>query len=187
MRTFVALNLPRAGREHLHEGLAAVRGRDLPLRWLPADNLHLTLKFLGDIEGSEVQRLEETLRRVAARHRPLRLQVGGLGAFPSLRRTSVLWIGVAPDPALLALQRETELELSRLGYVRELKPYRPHITVARTRTGARPPDVERLVNLCTVTADAEVESMELMRSRTGAGGSRYEPLLRIPLGPLQGE
>ncbi|CAN5834632.1 RNA 2',3'-cyclic phosphodiesterase [soil metagenome] len=182
MRTFVALNLPQEERQQLHDSLAGFHDRGLPVRWGSVDSLHVTVKFLGEIEGAEISRIEDTLRRVTAVHSPLRLQIGGLGAFPSLRRATVLWVGVLPDPVLTGLQRDAELALSRLGYAREQKPFRPHITVGRTRNGSRPPDIERLTALHTWTSTVEVESLDLMRSHTDSGRARYEPLVKLRLG-----
>jgi RNA 2',3'-cyclic 3'-phosphodiesterase len=184
VRTFVALNLPAADREQLHASVEPLARSDLPIRWIAADALHLTIKFLGEIEGGiEVTRIGDALRAVAARHASVSLDMRGLGAFPSLRRASVLWIGIAPDAALMSLQRDVEIALSRAGYPREQKPYRPHITVGRTRGGARPPDVGRLVGTHDWSGTVRVETIDLMRSHTQPDGARYEPLLRIPLGP----
>jgi RNA 2',3'-cyclic 3'-phosphodiesterase len=185
MRSFVALNLPQHERQRLHDSLAPLRERGLPVRWNPADHLHLTLKFLGDIEGAEIPRIAEALRDLAVRHPPVRLEIGGLGAFPSLRRASIVWIGVAPDAGLLELQRAVELVLTRLGYAREPKPFRPHITLGRTRGSARPPDVERVVATHSWTSTVAVDSLDLMRSHLETAGARYEPLLRMALGAEQ--
>ncbi|MEX0908099.1 MAG: RNA 2',3'-cyclic phosphodiesterase [Gemmatimonadota bacterium] len=178
MRTFVALNLTPAERGRLHAALEPVRMRGLPVRWLAADGLHLTLKFLGDIEGAEVARLDHALRDVAARHSPVALRVGGLGAFPSIRRASIVWVGVQPDAPLMALQDDVELSLSRLGYTRELRLYRPHVTVGRVRAGARAPDVTRTLDHLNHESTVIIDSLDLMRSHAAGDGSRYEPLLR---------
>lgn len=181
MRAFVALNLPAIRREQLHRSLAVLRGSGQPLRWAESDALHLTLKFLGEIEGPEVTRIEDAVRAIARQYEPVALQIRGLGAFPSLRRTAVLWLGVHPDHRLMSMQAELELALSRLGYAREARPFRPHITVARTRGGARPPDVEKLVAGISVEAESVADTMDLMRSHVRSDGSRYEVLLRVPL------
>jgi RNA 2',3'-cyclic 3'-phosphodiesterase len=183
VRTFVALNLPAAERRRLYASLEPLRRRPLAVRWASTGALHLTLKFLGDIEGGEVARIGEALRRVAGDHAPLDLDIGGIGAFPSLRRAAVLWVGVAAAPPLLALQAAVELALSRLGYAREQRPFRPHITVARTRGGARPPDVERLLTEYEYRGAAHVASVDLMRSHTYPDGARYEVILRAALVP----
>jgi len=182
MRTFIALNLPAAERERLYAALEPLRERDQPIRWTAAESLHLTLKFLGEIEGNEVARLEETMRAIAGKHAPLTLRIGGVGAFPAIRRASIVWVGVQPDPAVLALQRDVELAMSKLGYTREYKTYRPHITVGRTRNESRAPDLERHTGVVQYESSVHVGTMDLMRSHTGAGGSKYEALLRVALG-----
>jgi RNA 2',3'-cyclic 3'-phosphodiesterase len=186
MRCFVALNLPADVRLGLHGALGPLRERPLPVRWMAPDALHLTLKFLGEIDGAEVPPLEAALADVAARHERLALRIGGFGAFPSLRRANVLWVGVAAEPALMALQRDMELVLSRLGYVREQKPFRPHVTVARARGGGRPVDVERLAATFVYDGDAAIGSIDLMRSHLGPAGASYEALSRASLGKEPG-
>jgi RNA 2',3'-cyclic 3'-phosphodiesterase len=182
MRTFVALNLPTVQRERIHQSLDGLRARALPLRWTSAEALHLTLKFLGDIDGSEIPRIEQALRDVGREHPPVPLRTVGLGAFPSLRRTSVLWVGVHPDEQLLLMQAELELAFSRLGYARESRPFRPHITIARARRDARAPDLERYIaSTAVIEEETVVASLDFMRSHTAPDGARYEVLLRAPL------
>lgn len=182
MRTFVALNLPPAERERLHAALAPLRGKELPVRWVAPEALHLTVKFLGDTESAAVEAVDEVLQTAAARRGPVSLRIGGLGAFPSLRRASILWVGVAGDAELASLQRELEPALSRLGFPREQRPFRPHITVGRTRNGTQALDIERLGGMLEYEAMITVETVELMQSVMGSGGSRYETLLRRRLG-----
>lgn len=182
MRTFIALNLPADVRAELHASLEPLRSRNLPVRWVEPDALHLTLKFLGEIEGVEVPRLEEALAALAPRHPPLELELGGFGAFPSLRRAGVLWMGVAAGAPLMALQRDVELACAKLGYTREQRPFRPHITVARTRSDARPVDVERHAGAVDWRGRAAAATLDLMRSHLGGAGAHYEPLLRQALG-----
>jgi RNA 2',3'-cyclic 3'-phosphodiesterase len=182
MRIFIALNLERAVRTGLHRALEPLRQRGWPVRWMAAPALHLTLRFLGDVEGADVERIESTLRVVAAKHGPQHLELGGFGAFPSLRRATVLWVGVTAAPALMALQRELDVAVSRLGYGREEKPFRPHITVARLQGGARPVDVERAIAEFDYANSVSVATMDLMRSHLEPGGAQYEALLRLSLG-----
>jgi RNA 2',3'-cyclic 3'-phosphodiesterase len=182
MRTFVAINIPASERTALHASLAAVRERPIPMRWSEPDALHLTLKFLGEIDGSEIAALDVALRDVAARHAALAMEIGGFGAFPSLRRATVLWIGISAEPHLMALQRDTELALSRLGYPREQRPFRPHITVARLQGGGRPADVQRLAGFNDYSSRVTVTSIDLMRSQLSPRGARHDVLMRATLG-----
>ncbi|HEX2168095.1 MAG TPA: RNA 2',3'-cyclic phosphodiesterase [Longimicrobiales bacterium] len=182
MRTFVALNLPHGERVRLYDALEPLRDKGLPVRWIDADALHLTVKFLGDTEGPAVEVVDEVLKIAAARRSPLTLRIGGLGGFPSLRRANILWVGVVGDAELAALQRELEPALSRLGFPREQRPFRPHITIGRTRNGTKPLDIERMAGLLEYESMITVESVELMQSVMGPGGSRYSTVLRRPFG-----
>lgn len=182
MRSFIALNLPATERRALQRALQPAQQRNLPVRWTEHDGLHLTLKFLGEIDTSHVAAVGVVLQQVAARHQPLALHLGRFGAFPSLRRANVLWVGVAADAPLLALQRDVEDALVPLGHPREQRAFRPHLTVARTRRGAREPDVSRLVGQFDYNSAVAVDTVDLMLSHPGAGGSRYEPLVKAPLG-----
>lgn len=186
MRTFVALNLPPAERSRLDASLEPLRAKALPVRWVAPEALHLTVKFLGDTESAAVEAVDEVLQTAAARRTPVTLRIGGLGGFPSLRRASVLWVGVRGDAELASLQRELEPALSRLGFPREQRPFRPHITIGRVRNDAKSIDIERLVDLVDYDATITVDTVELMQSLTGRGGPRYEVLLRRELGEKEG-
>ncbi len=184
-RLFVALNLSAELRGELHEATAALRAV-VPRqgRWVPADNLHLTLKFLGDCPDSRVAHLEESLARAALASGPARLAIAGVGAFPNLRRPRVIWIGVEPDPKLELLQHEVETACAALGYQIEGRPFRPHITLGRTE------DLERMQVRALARAAARVDfvrtfeagTLDVMLSEPGAGGSRYTVLTALPLG-----
>jgi 2'-5' RNA ligase len=182
VRTFVALNLPREEQARLHGSLERLRAKSLPVRWVAPEGLHMTVRFLGETEGEAVTPVDEVLRTAAARRAPVTLRVGGLGAFPSLRRATILWVGIAQDSELAALHRELEPALSRLGFPREQRPFRPHITIGRVRGSAKALDVERLTGLVDYEATITVETVDLMQSISGPGGSRHERLLSRQLG-----
>jgi 2'-5' RNA ligase len=158
-----------------------LRERDLPVRWVHDDGLHITLKFFGDIEPAHAAPIGSALEATAAKFAPLCLQLRGFGAFPSLRRANVLWIGIEAEPRLLALHRDLESALFAIGYPRDQRPFRPHITIARSRSDARAPDVSRVADMFTHTSSASITTMELMQSRLGPGGSRYERMLSARL------
>lgn len=182
MRTFVAINLPPEERQRLHDALAPLRERDLPVRWAAPESLHITVKYLGDTESSAVAAVDRVLADAAARREPMTLTVGGVGAFPTLRRANIVWVGAAAAPELMALQKHLEPALSRLGFPREQRPFRPHITVGRARSDARALDIERYVGLVDYEAIVRIDTVELMQSHQSSRGSRYETLLTRRLG-----
>src|ERR1700761_8886098 len=103
------------------------------LAWVPAANLHLTLRYVGPVAEELVEGITGAAARVAARHAPFELHAQGFGAFPSLEKPSVLWVGVAPSPQLMALQRDVEAAMVDLGCEREERAFHPHVTAARIK------------------------------------------------------
>lgn len=152
----------------------------LPVKWVPPANIHLSLKFLGEVDQAREPELHDALRRAAgmgAGERALVLQVAGCGVFPDYRRPHVLWIGVAPDPALELLQHGVEQAFAPLGFPTEARPFRPHVTVGRAGREARPrafAGLEEAMAAVTFTTTATVTEVELMQSTLQAGGPVYQ-------------
>src|SRR5207247_2680230 len=113
------------------------RGKAVKIGWTQPEGIHLTLKFLGDIQETQVEALREILHRVAAPARPFTLEARGLGAFPNPRAPRVIWLGLHgsnDDMAeLQRLQAAVEAGLGGLGFPKDARAFRPHLTVARIR------------------------------------------------------
>lgn len=183
MRLFVALNFPDATRQALWRATAPLRDLGLPARWVRADGLHLTLKFLGDVAPEREGELVAALRRAAAGSpgaHPgagvLTLRLRGFGAFPDVTRPRVVWVGIEGDSALELLQHRVEREFEPLGFPTEQRPFRPHLTLARAKRDARPPAFRPLAGALEQVAfdeTAVVETLDLMESTLQQGGSVY--------------
>ncbi|HYK11083.1 MAG TPA: RNA 2',3'-cyclic phosphodiesterase [Gemmatimonadales bacterium] len=177
MRLFVAVNFPATLRERLWEATIPLRAMELPVRWVAASGMHLTLKFLGETGEARLDELGGALDQAVAGVRSMPVTVEGFGAFPDVTRPSVIWAGVVTDPALELLQHGVERAFGPLGFPPEGRPFRPHVTLGRTRRDAPreafrdfEPALERLV----WSETAEVTSIELMRSTTAKGRVVYE-------------
>ena len=178
MRTFVAVFPPPEIRRAL-VGAA----RELPVvgevRWARPENVHLTLKFLGNVSGEDLDGVAEALEPVRPRHGPFEAELSGFGAFPSARRARILWAGIGEgSEPLRALARDVETSLEPLGFEREDRAYVPHLTLGRARgrpvsleAGGTPPPVPGFL----------VRSVELVESVLGAAGSAYFTLVDYPL------
>lgn len=191
MRLFFAHLPPEEVRHAVRRGADAALA-DVPnglLRRVPVRNLHLTLRFLGPTDVSRVAPLVEEVRRGLAGVSPFELSVGGLGAFPSWRRPSVLWAGVeSPGEELNDLAHRLERVCRVAGFSAERRPFRGHVTVARVR---RAPDAVRSavappVRRRTVVARWTVEHVGLFRSDHGStdrtpGPARYLCVESFPL------
>jgi 2'-5' RNA ligase len=138
IRSFIAIPLA----PDLHRGAARLIHRlktpDDGIKWVPTDNLHLTLKFLGDVDNTEVPAVCEVIRSVARQFEPFELEFSGAGGFPAIDRPRVLWAGVRDQSgALCRLVSQLETELAELRFKPEPRDYRPHLTLGRTRGGSR--------------------------------------------------
>jgi 2'-5' RNA ligase len=184
-RAFIALNLPDADRQALHAAAQPVRDAVDSGAWVAAANLHLTLKFLGQVEPGPLASVEQRLREIAARHRPLTLDIGGAGVFPNLRAPRIVWMGVGQDARLELLYHDVERACDVLGFPVEGRAFRPHLTLGRLKA---PPDatargrLTEAVRALTESRRVVVRTVDLMASRPGAGGSRYTVMNAAPLG-----
>ncbi len=185
MRVFVALELPEALRNRLAEATVPLRAPDLPVRWVDPAQLHLTLKFIGQVEEERVERMSEALSRTVAGHQGVSLRLGGVGAFPSLRSPRVIWMGVEASPPLMALQEAVEDAMAELGVEPENRAFHPHVTLGRTRRRLERSEGEALrlaAPRVSFQAEHRPEQVVLMRSRLGRGGARYEVVSDHPMG-----
>ncbi|MBT8395505.1 MAG: RNA 2',3'-cyclic phosphodiesterase, partial [Gemmatimonadetes bacterium] len=133
MRLFIAINIPKKEREKIHRSARALRERDFPVRWVGPDSFHLTLKFLGEVRPEYTSGIEEVLGRVAGSTLAFPMDIGGFGAFPTIRRPRVIWVGVEPSPALRCLKQDLEWALSERGFERETRAFHPHFTLGRAK------------------------------------------------------
>lgn len=176
MRAFIALNLPDQVREAVWAAAQPLRDLGLPVKWARADGIHLTLKFLGEVADAREPELREALGRARAGARPLPLALGGFGAFPDPHRPRVLWVGVAPDPALELLQHGVEREFAPLGFPTEGRAFRPHVTLGRAARDARARDFQGLAAALAGLQFSDtvlVDTVDLMRSTLQPGGAVY--------------
>jgi 2'-5' RNA ligase len=134
MRTFIAIPLSKEARALLGEMQKKLRSFGADVRWTATSSIHLTLKFLGEIEPAVLPHLVEQLRRNTASERPFSLRLHGLGAFPNLRNPRVIWYGLEGDlPMLESLHKRVEAICRDAGFVPEERPYHPHLTLGRVQ------------------------------------------------------
>jgi 2'-5' RNA ligase len=184
MRAFLALSLPAEVRSTLAALQRRLQG-EWPVRtsWARADQLHLTLRFLGEIEPSSARRLADVLGPPLAALAPFSLTISGLGAFPSPSRPSVIWAGVAPCPELLHLQLTINNIFDKFGFPSEEKPFSPHLTLGRLRDRVRVPEGGRILSRHhdAVVGVFPVHAVILFQSRLTSEGAIHTELNRFPL------
>jgi 2'-5' RNA ligase len=184
VRLFIAINLPDDKRLGLAQALDALAGHDLPVRWLSPESLHITLKFLGEVAQSRVPSIESALTHALAGYPSFDVEVGGFGAFPSLTRPSIFWVGVSATDELVRVQTRVDDAMTKDGFEPDARAYRPHITVGRARKDGRVRDratMDRIVTEFDYKTVFRAGSVDLMRSRLGSRGARYEVLHKMEM------
>lgn len=189
MRLFVAVEIGEALAARAAElsrtlqrraGDSAPRAR---VTWVPPDRLHLTVRFIGEIDDARAAAVGEALEpplNVA----PFDLALAGAGAFPKSGSPRVLWVGVASGrEELVAAEREISARLARLGIPEEERPYSPHLTLARVREPAGLRSARLLDGLTDQSlGTVHVDAITLFHSKLSPKGPTYTPLARIPMG-----
>lgn len=188
LRAFLACELPPALQDTIHNATDSLRRslRDDLIRWVPAHNVHLTLKFLGDISPSSIELIEQMMLSEAAAFPAFDAQVEGLGCYPNERRPRVLWVGLKAPAELTSLQRAVEGAAARLGYEAEERGFSPHLTIGRVRQSASSSDLLKIRgalegNQVGLLGTARINAIRLFKSELRPEGSVYTPLFSAPL------
>lgn len=174
-RLFIGLRPPVAMRRQL---LAIMDGVEAA-RWQDDDQLHVTLRYVGEVERPVAEDIATILRSV---HAPaLDLSLAGIGMFDRRGRPTALWAGVAPVEPLAALHRKIDHALVRIGLPAEGRAYRPHITLARLNAAAGPVDSFLAAHGGLTSPPMRVDGFLLYESHLGHDGARYEAVARYAI------
>ena len=182
-RVFCAVQLPDDVRDRLKDHIQQLRAAvpDAAASWSRVENIHLTLKFFGNVDVDRIPAISDAASRAVEEFSPLRIGVGTTGVFPKPSRAQVLWIGVSdPSGKLSSLQRQLENECARKGFEKEGRAYRPHLTIARLR---KPEGARQLADahlqMKFEPIDIELKELVVFRSELSSKGSKYTPISRL--------
>ncbi len=188
IRAFIAIEMANAVRASLSSLQDRLRPDEHPyVKWVDPKGIHLTLKFLGNIVQQQVPQIEEAISQASQAVSPFQLQLGGLGAFPSLGRPRVIWVAMTGDvQRLVTLQKGIDQALVPLGFAIESRPFKAHLTLGRLRERASPEERKRIGELVMATQSEAATAMKvseliLMRSRLTPQGAIYSRIARTEL------
>ena len=175
MRSFIAIELP----PEIKKALNALRSEIAGVHWLPPEQLHLTLLYLGDIEADQMERLRHCLLQVKVA--PFRLRIAATGCFPNPRFPRVLWVGLQRQTALERLAEQVRSAATTSGIMLEKRPFSPHITMARIKR-PEPCDISSYLNQCLHKKIPEfnVQGFVLCHSTLTQQGAVHQPLSLFP-------
>jgi 2'-5' RNA ligase len=181
VRLFVALEIPSAVRENLAALVRELRTLAPQAKWVRAENLHVTLKFIGEVPATKLEAIRKTLSSVHS-ERPVTLDFRGLGFFPNEKHPRVFWAGIAVLANLSALAADIEGAAERFGIPREKRPFSPHLTLARFES-PKLTDSFRAAIAANVTRDfgsLRTNQFYLIETKLKPAGAEYTTLQSFP-------
>ncbi len=184
IRSFIAIKLPTDIRDCLERIINRLKPSAGDVRWVKADAIHLTLKFLGEVEEGRIPEIAACIERCVQGMPPFPLAVRGLGAFPGDNSPQVIWIAAADETGSLAgMQRSLEEGLARVGFTKEKRPFSPHLTLGRLKSPRGKEAVRRgLAELKhTDCGSFTADSVSLIKSDLTPGGPVYTVLQSFSL------
>lgn len=190
-RLFIALVLPK----HLQDEIQSIiqqlqenidNAKDV--RWVAPENLHLTLKFLGNTHPNQIQAIKDALTQIANRHFAFRLRLNKLGAFPKLNKASVLWLGLeGQENELQGLQQDVAIAMTDIGFAAEEKDFHPHLSIGRVKRHVHDVETRQQIGQALrncpakVAAEWHCQKVFLMKSDLRPQGAQYTSLFEVNL------
>ncbi|MEW5794962.1 MAG: RNA 2',3'-cyclic phosphodiesterase [Candidatus Zixiibacteriota bacterium] len=189
VRLFIALPLPHEVEIELDRLLAVFRPKGPDVKWVPAKNIHLTVKFLGDTDLKLVPRITTAINQVASHFQPFETKLDRVGGFPNLNRPRVIWVGgSAPLEGAAQMAREIDHRMHELRFEKEKRPFKAHLTLGRVREGRRVDDLAAyLDSFIPRPIPTKLDRLVLFKSTLTPQGSIYERLHEAMLGQAKSQ
>ena len=184
MRCFLAIELPDRIKQQLATLQQTLQAQTTGIRWVRSEQIHLTVKFLGEVADGLVPQVGQVIADVVSRHASFDLHVKNVGCFPSRGSARVAWVGLGDLPqTLVDLHKETETALTDLGFARENRPFKPHLTIGRINDPRTGYDIRRHIERRKdfEAGSFPVSELVLFQSVLQRTGPIHTPIARCPL------
>jgi 2'-5' RNA ligase len=183
MRSFIAIDIPAYIKSSIDGVIRSVSGSARGVRWVSTENIHLTLKFLGDVRDDLIPEIEKRLKMIGRRFQCFSIGIRGAGAFPNFKNPNVLWLGIEASDWLESLFREIDAALAEIGFEKDSRKFSPHLTIGRVKDRR---DVAPVARELSTYKDVffgtiEVREILLMKSVLKPSGAEYSKTAVIEL------
>jgi 2'-5' RNA ligase len=185
IRSFISIDIPDELKNEVKALQELFRKCDADVRMTRPEAMHLTLKFLGNVEEKQIEEIKKILKEIALQTALINIKLNGAGVFPNQKSPRILWVDVIEKNGILgSLQKRMDAELSKLGFEKENRDFKPHLTLGRIRSQK---GRERIVKLLEDVKDKELgvftaKDIKLMKSELRPEGSVYTELARFGFG-----
>lgn len=183
MRTFIAIKLEDSIKKSLTTLLEKMRHKGGKIKWVKEEGMHLTLKFLGEIQETKVSEVEKILEKITQNSSSFSIRIKGTGCFPHRRNPRVLWTGVEGGEQLVSFHNQLDVELEKIGFEREKREFRPHLTLGRVKSVFSIKEImdELEKHQDTVFGEMKVNKITFFRSVLKPSGAEYSVLSEFSL------
>jgi len=184
IRSFISIELPEGIRRSIADLIAELRKTGAGVAWVPAEKVHLTLKFLGNTDASMIPAMKEQFSKKLSHYNVFCIKIVGVGCFPSERRPRVLWVGVENSDDLRRIRKDLDTEVAGFGFASENRPFSPHLTIGRVRSQKGIAEMLKRISEFR-TADfgvVEVKGIHIMKSELKPAGAEHTSIAELPIG-----
>ena len=183
MRTFIAIEIPSEIKSALAALQTELRRAGADVSWTIPENIHLTLKFVGEIDERRIVEVEKACVLSAAEFQPFALSLNGTGVFPNARQPRILWAGLSGEIGkVVEMNKRLDERLALIGFKREYKNFNPHLTIGRLKSNKKTSELLALADAHQLPAlSFSVTEIVLMKSELHPAGSKYSPIAKACL------
>jgi 2'-5' RNA ligase len=183
MRTFIAIELPEEVKKKIEQAQAPLKKTGAFVSWVKPKNIHVTLKFLGEVPEDKINEVFSATQKALEGIRKFTMSLKGMGVFPDVRRPRVVWIGSGSgEEELSHMAKRVEEEMEEIGFPKEKRKFSSHFTIGRVKS---PKNIEKLMELVKSsdfqTEEIEVNEVVVMKSQLHPAGAIYTPLKKVLL------
>jgi RNA 2',3'-cyclic 3'-phosphodiesterase len=185
IRTFIAVEIPENIASAIRKLQQGLEGYGIDMRWIRYENIHLTLKFLGDVQAVDIDNISKAILRTVDGIASISLKAKGIGVFPGIKRPRVLWVGLAGQlEVLMQLQKTLDSNLKDIGFSQETRPFKGHLTIGRIRAKMNTKKFgEALMAFRNFETETFIaDKIILFKSELKPQGAVYTHLASAPLG-----
>ena len=182
IRSFIAIEIPEDIRNQIADVQEILKKEPERISWTKAANMHLTLKFLGDVEQNLIPDIGKTLNEISQTVKSFTFRINGLGAFPNLKRARVLWIGIEnPGSELEDIAKKIEDSLIQFGFSKENRKFKPHLTLGRVKSQLSADFINKFNKISFEGGVVLVREIKLIKSDLKPTGAVYTPIQIVNL------
>ncbi len=179
LRSFIAIELTNELHEELRILQQELKKSDIYAKWVSPENIHLTLKFLGNVDTGQIEKIKNILEEISKETKPFYLNLSGIGAFPKLDYPRVLWVGIEEGKnETIEIANKLEDGLEKIGFQKENRSFSPHLTLARIKSSKNKDRLKTLVeqNAFISKNKVYVDKLTLFKSTLTPKGSIYSKI-----------